>query len=73
MQVILAVLHHLLTARVLFCKREQKILTAHVMALTQDFFHNLRNRHILINGVLMRAVKQRQAWLERQGIVGFIF
>ncbi|MNE86045.1 hypothetical protein D3C80_1831040 [compost metagenome] len=63
MQIILAVLHHLLTARVLFCKREQKILAAQVVALAQDFFHNLRHRHILINRVLMRAVEQCQTRL----------
>jgi hypothetical protein len=33
----------------------------------------LRHRHILVNGVLVRAVKQRQARLQRQGVVGFIF
>jgi hypothetical protein len=43
------------------------------VALAQDFFHDLRNRHVLVNGVLVRAVEQRQAWLERQGVAGFIF
>jgi transcription termination factor NusB len=54
-------------------KREQKILTAHAVALAQDFFHDLRDRHVLINGVLVRTVKQRQARLQRQGVMGFIF
>jgi hypothetical protein len=36
-QVVLAVLHHLLTARIFFAEREQKILTAHAVALAQDF------------------------------------
>ncbi len=72
-QVILAVLHHLLTARILFSEREQKILTAHTVPLAQDFFHDLRDRHVLVNGVLVRTVEQRQAWPERQGITGFIF
>ncbi|SAA93735.1 Uncharacterised protein [Enterobacter cloacae] len=71
-QVVLAVLHHLLAARVLSGQREQKILAAHVVTLAQDFFHDLRNRHVLINGVLVRTVEQRQAWLQRQGIAGFI-
>ncbi|EIR93334.1 hypothetical protein YPPY36_1317, partial [Yersinia pestis PY-36] len=54
-QVILAVLHYLLAAWVLAGQREDKILTAHVMALTQNFFHNLRHRHVLIYPVLMAA------------------
>jgi hypothetical protein len=36
-QVILAVLHHLLAARIRFCQREQKILTAQAVALAEDF------------------------------------
>ena len=72
-QIVLAVLHHLLTARILFCEREQKILTAHAVTLAQDFFHDLRDRHILVNGVLVRTVEQCHAWPERQGVAGFIF
>ena len=71
-QVILAVLHHLLAARIRFCQREQKILTAQAVALAEDFFHNLRNGLVLVNGVLVRAVKQRQARLKRQRVVRFI-
>ncbi|CAM3374381.1 hypothetical protein SB01139_05036 [Klebsiella pneumoniae] len=71
-QIILAVLHHLLAARIRFCQREQKILTAQAVALAEDFFHNLRNGLVLVNGVLVRAVKQRQARLKRQRVVRFI-
>ncbi|MCW0317791.1 hypothetical protein NB724_002942 [Pantoea ananatis] len=42
------------------------------MTLAQDFFHDLRDGHVLINRVLVRAVKQRQAWPERQGVTGFV-
>ena len=72
-QIVLAVLHHLLTARILFCEREQKILTAHAVTLAQDFLHNLRDRHVLVNRVLVRTVKQCQTGPERQGVMRFIF
>ncbi len=71
-QVVLTVLHHLFTARILSGERKQKILAAHAVALAQDFLHNLRDGHILVNGVLVRTVKQRQARLKRQGVAGFI-
>ena len=73
MQVVLTVLHDLFPARVLSGQCEQEILAAHVVALAQNFFHNLRDRHILVNGVLARTFEQRQARLKRQGVMGFIF
>ncbi|VAE83776.1 Uncharacterised protein [Enterobacter hormaechei] len=72
-QVVLSVLHHLLTAWILSGERKQKILTAHAVALAQDFLHNLWDGHVLVNGVLVRAVKQCQTRLKRQGVAGFIF
>ncbi len=71
-QVVLTVLHHLLTPWILSGERKQKILAAHAVALAQDFLHNLRDGHVLVNGVLVRTVKQRQAWLQRQGVAGFV-
>ncbi|MNC04313.1 hypothetical protein D3C75_517470 [compost metagenome] len=42
------------------------------MAFAEDFFHNLRDGHVLIDCVLVRAVKQRQTGLQRQGVQGLI-
>ncbi|MCW0307605.1 hypothetical protein NB725_002286 [Pantoea ananatis] len=42
------------------------------MTPAQNFFHDLRDGHVLINGILVRTVEQRQAWPERQGVTGFV-
>ncbi len=72
-QVVLTVLHHLLTTWILSGERKQEILAAHAVVLAQDFLHNLRDGHALVNGVLVRAVKQCQTRLKRYRVAGFIF
>ena len=62
-QVVFTVLHHLFAARVLSGQGKQEILAFKAVALAQNFFHNLRDRHVLVNCVLVRTAEQGQAWL----------
>ena len=57
-QIALAVLHHLLTLRIIPHQREQEILTFEIMPRTQNALDNLRHRLMLINPELLSTPQQ---------------
>ncbi len=71
-QIALAVLHHLLTLRILPHHREQEILPLKIMPRPQDALDNLRHGLVLINPKLPPTGQQRQARLQSNLVPGLV-
>ncbi|OCQ51498.1 hypothetical protein Ppb6_03317 [Photorhabdus australis subsp. thailandensis] len=71
-QIALLPLHHQFPPGVFPHQREQKILATKTVSVTQDLFHNFRDRLMLVNGATSGMAQQRQTRFQTDLIVGFI-